>query len=183
MLLVVVLGVVVLALWSVRTIAFGSFLMVPALAGAFADPAREPVTRREVWPWPLPAVLVVVLPGSVVGAPTEEPVHDPVAVALDALPAGHRVVAEPGLNGWVVWANPELGLMRDLRVEAYSPEIATTYERFLRAEPGWGAYAARHGVDDALLAADSALSRAMEADPGWRVTAAADDVVLWQRSR
>ena len=200
-------GAIALALWSVRTIAFGSLLVVPALAGTFVpSERREPsethapagpsgvvpgavlhgrrlaLGREERWAWLLAAILAAVLPGAVIGAPGAAPVSARIASAVDALPAGDRVVVEPALTGWVLWAQPDLVPLRDLRVEVYSSNVAAAYERFLHAEPGWQDYAAEHDVDAALLADDSALAAALRHADGWTLVAASGGFALWRRT-
>lgn len=176
---------VLLAATAVRTIAFGALLVAPALAAVFAPrPDRAPSGRTRLSPWPLVATtaLLVLAPGMVLAAPSSGPLGTGVDTTLARLPARSVVAVDPASTGWVLWRHQDLRLLRDLRAEVYSPAVASAYESFLDAEPGWDRYADDHGVDAVVVETGTPLDVALGAAPGWREVARNDDHAVWQRT-
>jgi len=174
---------VALSTTAVRTIGFGAVLLVPALAAAFARdlPAGAPRERLSPWPLVVTGALLLAVPGVVVGAPSSGPLPRSVDAAIPQLPAGAVVAVEPAASGWVLWDHPGVRPLHDLRTEVYSDAVATAYESFYRAEPGWQAYAAEHDITALVLEDGSALDRAVRADAGWRQLAREGHHVVWER--
>ena len=170
-----------LASYSVRTLAFGALLLVPALVRAFPSARCPSFSRRELAPLVAAAVVVAVAPGVVWGGPSSGPLGSRVDIALAELPRGTVAAVDVRVSGWVLAEHPGLRPLRDLRAEVYTPATAAAYESFTDAEPGWQAYADEHGVEVVVAADGEPLDRALAADPGW--VPAADDGTyrLWRR--
>ncbi|MBM6400932.1 hypothetical protein [Phycicoccus sonneratiae] len=172
---------VTLAATSVRTIALGALLLVPALARAHRAAIPREAVRREWWPAVAAGLVLLVVPGVVLGGPAGGPLPASVDAAVDRLPAGTPVAVDAYASGWVLWAHPGVRVLRDLRAEVYTPAAAAAYEDFERARPGWPAYADAHDVGAVVWRAGEPLDRALAADGGWTRTAAGDGWVLWTR--
>lgn len=176
------LAAVVLAAWSVRTIAVGALLLSPALARSLAPTVDVPRTRAEAWPALVTALVVLVVPGVVLAGPEDGPLPDRVDTAVAALPPGTPVAVDAFASGWVLWAHPGVRLLRDLRAEVYTPATAREYEDFFSARAGWQEYATRHDVRALVVRAGEPIDRALAADGGWVRTEAEGTWVLWTRS-
>ena len=188
-----------LALWMVRTIAVGAVVVAPALAHGLeslaarpsrapdGDPGgdlvsgRAPSTARREWPaWALAASLVVLLGGSHVASNDfGPPVSDRVSAAVASLPATAGLAVDGRAVGWTQWAHPDRRPMRDLRAEVYSVPVATAYEDFQEARPGWQAYADAEGITAVLADRERPLDRALSGEPAWTAVAEDPDFRLW----
>jgi hypothetical protein len=175
---------IALATTTVRTIAFGAVLVVPALAAAFARDVPVGQAPERFSPWPLVATgaLLLVVPGVVLGAASSGPLPRSVDAAVARLPQGSVVAVEPASSGWVLWDHPDVHPLRDLRSEVYSPPVADAYESFYRAEPGWQSYAAAHDITALVLLDGSVLDRNVRSEAGWRQVAREGRHVVWERS-
>lgn len=181
-----VLAAAVLALWMVRTIAVGAIVLAPALAHALhllrsRGPAPVPPVGpvdRPVWSSAL-AVLLVVGGWHAVTTPFDPPVQPTVSAALASLPDTAVLAVDGTAVGWVQYAHPDRRPLRDLRAEVYSVAVATAYESFQEAGPGWAQYAEEHGVTAVLADRDLPLDRALATDPAWAVRAADEGYRLW----
>lgn len=170
-----------MAAYSVRTVAFGALLLVPAAARAFPSSRRPRLTRREVIPLVVAGVLVAAAPGVVWGAPSAGPLGRSVDGALAALPAGTPVAVDLGVTGWVLHRHPQVRPYRDLRAEVYTAATGAAYEELDKGRAGWRAYADEHDVRVILVVEGEALDRQLVADPTWRVTAGDGTYRLWRR--
>ncbi len=170
-----------LAAWSVRTIALGALLLAPALARAFRPTTPVPRRRAELWPALAAALALLVVPGVVWGGPEDGPLPGRVDLAVAALPPGIHTAVDAPASGWVLWAHPDVRVLRDLRAEVYRPTTAAAYEDFFSARPGWQEYAAAHDVRAVVVRDGEPIDDALAGAPGW-VTAARDDGwALWTR--
>jgi hypothetical protein len=174
--LLLLVATVAMAASAVRLLAVAAVLLAPLLAEALQPDAdvHPPLTRAEVRVWA--AALAVALAGGLWLARARqhsEPAGAPVATALDRLPAGSVVAADPYLAGWVEWRFQDLRLLRDLRSELYSPATAQAYEEFLRGREGAAAYADAHDVRAVVVRSDGDLARQLTGR-GW-VHAVTDD--------
>lgn len=167
--LLLLLATVAMAVSAVRLLAVAAVLLAPLLAEAIRPGAdvRERVGRTEARAWA--AALVLALIGGVwlaLARPHPEPAGAPVAAALDQLPTGSVVAADPYLTGWVEWRFHDLRLLRDLRSELYAPATAGAYEDFLRGRENAAAYADAHDVRAVVINTDAALARQLT-DAAW----------------
>ena len=178
----VALAGVGLAATSVRTVAFGALLVGAALSRSLAVPADPEGSRwPELVPGVVAAVLLAAVPGVVYGGPAAGPLSAAVDAGLGALPTGTRVASDVYAWNWMVWAHPDLAAMRDLRAEIYSPEVAEPFEDFMRAAPGWQAYADAEDVGAVAVRDDSPLGKALAGETTWRAEVSADGWTLWRR--
>lgn len=190
----VVVGVA-LALWMVRTIAAGALVLAPALAqglsslrlpgrdrGRPEDPAAPVSFRREWRLWASAAAVALLI--SVWHLATTSfvaPVSARVSNALGALPDDTVLAVDGRAVGWVQWQHPDRRPLRDLRAEVYSTPVATAYEHFQEARPGWQAYADRQGITAVLADRSRPLDPALGTEPDWTVVAADREFRLWVR--
>jgi len=173
---------VVLALYTVRTIAFGAVLVAPAFAHALTHASRRGdkcCWREESTPWLVAAGLLAVFPGAVVGFPMQPPVGQAISTQLEAVPSGSTVAVDLSVSGWFLYAHPELKPLRDVRVEIYSPGVVADFDSFQNAGPEWEDYGAAHDVRAFLLAKGSLLSQALHESGRWRAAAIQHDYALW----
>ena len=172
---------VVSAAWSVRTIALGALLLTPALARVLRPTTPVPRRRAELWPALAAALALLVVPGVVWGGPEDGPLPGRVDVAVAALPPGIHTAVDAPASGWVLWAHPDVRVLRDLRAEVYRSATVAAYEDFFSARPGWQEYAVVHDVRAVVVRDGEPIDDALAATPGW-VTAARDDGwALWTR--
>ena len=169
----------------VRTVAFGSVLIAPALAAALATfPRRE---RSIGWApeervvWALAAAVAVSLGGwHIARTPFGPPVSSSVSAALATTSPAAPLAVDGHAVGWAQWAHRDRRPLHDLRAEVYSEQVSTAYLSFADADPGWEAYAARHGIATILAERDSPLDRALAQAGGWAVAAEDRDFRLWR---
>lgn len=176
------LGAAGLAVYSVRTVAFGALLLVPALMRSFPSVTSVPRGRREYRPMLVAAALMAAAPGVVWGGPSAGPLAPRVDAALADLPSGTAVAVDVAVSGWVLHAHPALRPMRDLRAEVYTAPTADAYEDFARAKAGWQGYAEAHEIRWVLAERDAALDRALSHEAGWQPVVADGDHRLWHRT-
>ena len=179
------LGGLALAIWMVRTVAFGSVLIAPALAAALATFPRG--ERSIGWApedrvvWALAAAVAVSLGGwHIARTPFGPPVSSPLSAALATTSPAAPLAVDGHAVGWAQWAHRDRRPLHDLRAEVYSEQVSTAYLSFADAEPGWEAYAARHGIATILAGRDSPLDTALEKAGGWAVTAEDAAFRLWR---
>ena len=189
-----------LALWMVRTIAVGALVLAPALAAGLSslatrrrladrDPdAADEAPRRDPtsaggpeWPaWALAATCLLAVGGwHVATTPFGPPVTGTVSTAVGALAPDARLAVDGRAVGWAQWAHRDRRPLRDLRAEVYSAPVATAYEDFQEARPGWQAYAESQGVTAVLADRERPLDRALSGEPAWTAVAEDPDFRLW----
>ena len=189
-----------LALWMVRTIAVGAVVLAPALAHGLESLAARPsravggdpggdavaaagtddgvVASGRPGPSPPPS-------SSCSGARTLRPPtsgrrsRSGVSAAVASLPADAGLAVDGRAVGWTQWAHRDRRPMRDLRAEVYSVPVATAYENFQEARPGWQAYADAEGITAVLADRERPLDRALSGEPAWTAVAEDPDFRLW----
>jgi hypothetical protein len=168
-----------LSLYAVRTVAFGAILMGVAAPLALARPRERPAEvtpRRESGLW-LTAGLIIAIGATAVSS-TRPTLNDPAMVkAVEALPAGTIIVADPQVSGWVRFHTPTLRPLRDLRAEVYSTRAVEAFHALAMAHSGWEPYLTRTGARAALLPTESPLAKALEGH-GWEVSVSKNGYVL-----
>lgn len=172
-----------LAAYSVRTVAFAAILAAPALG--MATRPRElrmkwRLTRtEESLPWLVCAASAAAI--ALVAGPPPQAIRNPALVAaLEQLPSGTRVAADVGVSGWLLFHEPQLALLRDLRAESYSPNVAGAFDAFWRAQRGWADYLAQRAVSVVLAPEGHDISTAL-ALAGWTKSARGDGYLLYER--
>ena len=180
------LGGLALALWMVRTMAFGSVLIAPALAAALSRRSRAGRGRSAGRQKRGSCGRLLPRSPSPSGAGTspERPsaLRSPRALsaALAATSPAAPLAVDGHAVGWAQWAHRDRRPLHDLRAEVYSEQVSTAYLSFADAEPGWEAYAARHGIATILAQRDSPLDRALAQAGGWALAAEDRDFRLWR---
>ncbi|WP_353357196.1 hypothetical protein [Intrasporangium sp. DVR] len=168
-----------LAVYSVRTIAFGAVLMGSALAAALFVGKAAPGARShpENWLWPI-TTTVIVLGGLIWGSPEPEITDASLRSHIDRLPAGTKIAVQPDVSGWVLFHQPELRPLRDLRAEVYSATAVDTFEHIWSADVGWERRLAALDVHVVLVRSADPLARALP-ESALRRVAVGNDYELW----
>ena len=157
-----------------RTVAVGAIIAAPLFASALQQQRFRPprtLARQAVLTWlglSLAAALIAI---PMAGAIAQKPfgVPERLKPQLAALPAKTVVLDQFAISGWLLWAEPQLIPVADLRSEVYSLEYLTAYRNNERVGPGWQAFITRTGATTALLSEDSALAEALQQQLHWRV--------------
>lgn len=168
-----------LAIYSVRTVAFGAILAGVGIAMSALKGRQAFVMRRraEVSVW-LTACLVVVVGGSLWAMPTPELADQGLRGHLQSIPRGSNIAVQPEASGWVLFHEPALRPLRDLRAEAYSPTANHTFEHIWEARPGWESALESLDVHAVLVRSGEALAGALPST-SWSLVAAGNDYQLW----
>lgn len=161
------------ALLYARTVAVGAVIVVPLAARALASrlPEREPLLRRrEVGVLAAGAVALLVVASLLAPRVTghEAPYPTRLDAALDALPAGTRVLNTYEVGGWLLWRHVGLSPYADGRTDPYSPAHLRRYADLVAARPGWAEHLREDRVQAVLVGSGTPLVRALSTDPGWR---------------
>jgi hypothetical protein len=124
------------------------------------------------------AAILLAMP--IAGAVAQKPfgVPDGLRPQLSALPAKTVVLNQFAIGGWLLWAEPQLIPVADLRSEIYSSEYLTAYRNNESVGPGWQAFITRTGAKAALLSEDSALADALQHQLSWRAVGRDNGYVL-----
>ena len=143
-------------------------------------PAPQALTRRAVFTWMGLSLAALLLAMPIAGAVAQKPfgVPDRLRSQLAALPAKTVVLDQFAISGWLLWAEPQLVPVADLRSEVYSSEYLTAYRNNESVGPGWQSFITRTGATAALLNEDSALADALRQQLHWRLTGRDNGYVL-----
>ncbi|MGV8954549.1 MAG: hypothetical protein ACOH2M_25860 [Cypionkella sp.] len=158
-----------------RTVAVGAVIAAPLFASALQQQRSrlpQPLTRRAVFTWLGLSLATVLLAAPIAGAVAQKPfgVPDGLRPQLASLPAKTVVLDQFAISGWLLWAEPHLIPVADLRSEVYTTEYLTAYRNNESVGPGWEDFITRTGATAALLGEDSALADALQQQLRWRVT-------------
>ncbi len=156
-----------------RMIAVGAVLAAPLLAQALQQHLRTavtPATRRDVLTWLTLVVAAAMIAIPISGAIAQTPVGVPDGLRpqLSAIPAGTVILCEDDKTGWLLWAEPHLAPVIDIRSEIYSPAHLTAYIRTMAVEPGWQDFVRSTRSTYALVATESPIATALSERLGWR---------------
>jgi hypothetical protein len=176
--------------YSQRTVALGSVLAAPVLAGALQAvayrggegdlPSSTRVDRQVLGA--VAAGCLVVL-GLVVGHTSDKPaasVPTGLDPALSRLPAHTAVFDSYTQGGWLAWAHPQLSRYVDGLTDAYSVRHLERYVRIADGDRGALALLRRERIEVAEVPRDSAIARAL-GRAGWRRLAQDAGYLLLQR--
>ena len=163
---------VVFTLAMGRTVPVGAIIAAPLLASSLQElrghPVR-PLTRRGMSAWAglVAAAAIVAVP--LAGAQAQRPEGWPEALRpqLAAIPAKTVVLNDYSAGGWLLWAEPHLTPVIDLRSEIYSKAYLQEYVRTQKVAPGWQQLLVRTKPAYALLTADSPLQVALRERLRW----------------
>jgi hypothetical protein len=170
-----------------RTVAIGAIIAAPLFASALQQQRFRPpqaMTRRAVLTWLGLSLAALLLAMPIAGAVAQKPfgVPDRLRSQLAALPAKTVVLDQFAISGWLLWAEPRLVPVADLRSEVYSSEYLTAYRNNESVGPGWQSFITRTGATAALLSEDSALADALRQQLHWRITGRDNGYVLLESS-
>ena len=168
-----------------RTIAVGAIIAVPLFASVLQQQrARHPqvLTRRAAFTWLGLSITAGLVAMPLAGLVAQKPfgVPDGLRPQLASLPAKTVVLDQFAISGWLLWAEPQLIPVADLRSEVYSSEYLTAYRNNESVGPGWQTFITRTGATAALLAKDSALADALGQELHWQITGRDNGYVLMQ---
>jgi len=166
-----------------RTVAIGAVIAAPLFASALQQQRFRPpqaLRRRAVFTWLGLTLAAALIAMPVAGSVAQKPfgVPDRLRPQLSALPAKTVVLDQFAISGWLLWAEPQLVPVADLRSEVYSSEYLSAYRNNESVGPGWQSFITRTGATAALLSEDSALADALQHQLHWRVIGRDNGYVL-----
>jgi len=174
---------VVSTLAMFRTVPLGAIIATPLLASSLQEQRGRPptpVTRRGTSAWLalVAAAAIVAIP--IAGAVAQRPSGWPEGLRpqLAALPAKTVVLNDYAAGGWLLWAEPQLTPVIDLRSEIYSMEYINDYRRTEEVRAGWQSFLGRTKPKYALLKADAPLTVALREALKWTTVGKDADYVL-----
>ena len=163
---------VVSTLAMVRTIPVGAIIAAPLAASALQSlrhttpqpPGRKP---KRLWALLVLTCAVIAVPVTAVVAQKPGGVPDRLLRTLDAAPARSIVLNDPSMSGWLLWSEPQLIPVFDLRSEIFSKDYVQAYLRTSEVGPGWQDFLAETKPSYALLRSDSPLRLALQEELHW----------------
>jgi hypothetical protein len=174
---------VVFTLVMLRTVAVGAIIATPLLAASLQEQrgrSPEPISRRgrSAWIGLVAAAALVAVP--IAGAVAQHPSGWPEKLRpqLAALPAKSVVLNDFAIGGWLLWAEPALTPVIDLRSEIYSMEYIRDYRRAEEVRPGWEVFLRQTHPTYALLPEKAPLTVALRERRGWTTVGRDADYVL-----
>jgi hypothetical protein len=163
---------VVFTLSTFRTIPIGAIIAAPLLASSLQEQRRRPPTRlthRGMAAW-----IGLVAAAAIIAAPIAEAVAqrpsgwpEGLRPQLAAIPAKTVVLNDFAAGGWLLWAEPQLTPVIDLRSEIYSMAYIRDYQRTEDVLPGWQTFLDRTKPKYALLRATAPLTVALREQLKW----------------
>jgi hypothetical protein len=174
---------VVFTLVMSRTVPVGAIIAAPLLASALQEQrghAPAPQSRRGTSAWvglvAAAAIIAVPITGAVAQRPGGGP--DNLHPQLAAIPARTVVLNDFTVGGWLLWAEPHLTPVIDLRSEIYSREYVREYIVTKDVRAGWQRLLGRTRPGYALLRANAPLTVALREELKWTTIGADADYVL-----
>jgi hypothetical protein len=176
-----------LALTAQRTVAVAAIVAVPLACSAVervlqsreAPFTPRPAARSWRW-WAAAALAGLAVSVPVAASRAAEPAIVPSALVpqLSSLAPGTHIVVNGDTSGWLLFAEPDLKPVFDVRVESYSSRQVSDFIDALAAKPGWDRYLIRRGVTAALVRTDSPLRAALTEQWHWTERGTDAGVVL-----
>jgi hypothetical protein len=163
---------VVFTLAMLRTVPLGAIIATPLLASSLQELRGDPptpLTRRGTWAWiglvAAAAIVAVPITATVAQRPSGWP--EGLRAQLAAIPTKTVVLNDYAVGGWLLWAEPQLTPVIDLRSEIYSMDYINEYIRTEKVESGWQNLLARTKPKYALLRANAPLTIALRKQLHW----------------
>jgi hypothetical protein len=174
---------VVCTLAMFRTVPVGSIIAAPLLASALQKvrglPAT-PLSRRGTSAWiglvAVAAIVAAPLAGAVAQRPSGWP--EELRSELAAIPAKTVVLNDFAAGGWLLWAEPQLTPVIDLRSEIYSMDYIRDYRRTEDVRAGWQGFLERTKPRYALLKTKAPLTAALQESLHWTTVGKDADYIL-----
>jgi hypothetical protein len=155
-----------------RTIPVGAIISAP-LAAASLQRLRQTkphaISRGSVRSWGALIVVAALLAAPVSLVVARRPALTPEGLrpALSAIPAGSVILDDFSVSGWLLWAEPDLTPVIDLRSEVYSKEYFEAYRTAEDVSSGWRTYVTRVNPTYALLRKEAPLRLALQEELRW----------------
>ena len=163
---------VVCTLAMFRTIPIGSIIAAPLLASSLQEQRGHPpvaLSRRGAWAWvgltTAAAILAMPIAAAVAQAPSGWP--EGLRPQLAAIPAKTVILNDYAAGGWLLWAEPQLTPVIDLRSEIYSLGYIRQYIRTEQVLSGWQTLLHQTRPRYALLKANAPLTVALREQLHW----------------
>ena len=174
---------VVFTLAMMRTVPVGSIIAAPLLASSMQEQRRTPatpLTRRGTWAWIGLVTAAAILAMPIAGALAQQPSGWPERLRpqLAAIPAKTVVLNDFTAGGWLLWAEPHLTPVIDLRSEIYSMDYIRDYIRTKEVRAGWQTFLDQTKPKYALLRAEAPLTIALQEQLKWTTVGKDADYVL-----
>ena len=156
----------------VRTIPVGAIISAP-LAAASLQRLRgstpRAISRGSLKRWGSLIVVAALVAAPVSMVVARKPALTPEGLrpALSALPAGSVILDDFSVSGWLLWAEPNLIPVIDLRSEIYSKEYFQAYRNAEEVRVGWQKYVKRVNPNYALLRKEAPLRIALQEVLQW----------------
>jgi hypothetical protein len=174
---------VVFTLAMFRTVPLGAIIATPLLASSLQEQRghpQTPLTRRGTSAWlglvAAAAILAVPIAAVVAQSPSGWP--EGLRPQLAAIPAKTVVLNDATVGGWLLWAEPQLTPVIDLRSEIYSADYIDDYLRTKEVQAGWQELLAQTKPKYALLRTNAPLTVALQEALKWTTVGKDADYVL-----
>ena len=156
-----------------RTIPVGAIISAPLAATALQGlrgTAPLPLGRGSFKRWGALITVAALIAVPVSAVVADKPAHTPEGLrpALSALPAHSVVLDDFSISGWLLWAEPNLVPVIDLRSEIYSKEYFQAYRNAEQVRAGWQEYVKRVHPTFALLRTQAPLRLALQEELHWK---------------
>jgi len=155
-----------------RTIAVGAIISAPLAAASLqrlrgTTPHLAGRSSFRRWSALILVAALVAAPASLIVARKPGLTPEGLRPALSAIPAGSVVLDDFSVSGWLLWAEPDLVPVIDLRSEIYSKEYFQAYRNAEQVRKGWQGYVRRVNPAYALLRTEAPLSLALQEELHW----------------
>jgi len=156
-----------------RTIPVGAIISAP-LAAASLQHLRETkpraISRGSLKRWGSLIVVAALIAAPVSMVVASRPALTPEGLrpALSAIPGGSIILDDFSVSGWLLWAEPNLVPVIDLRSEIYSSEYFQAYRKAEEVRAGWQDYVKRVKPTYALLRTEAPLRLALQEELHWK---------------
>ena len=166
------IAAVISTLSMLRTIPIGAIIAAPLAASALQSlrgTTPDLPQRRAIRQWALLmlAGALIAVPVTAVIAQQPGDVPERLRATLDAAPAGSVVLNDHSLSGWLLWREPQLVSVMDLRSEIFGKAYVEAYLRNAEVRPGWQSFLAETKPTYALLRSESPIRLALQEELHW----------------
>jgi len=156
-----------------RTIPVGAIISAPLAAAALqrlraTTPRAIGRSSLKRWGSLILVAALVAAPVSMVVARRPALTPEQLRPALSAIAAGSIVLDDYSVSGWLLWAEPNLVPVIDLRSEVYSKEYFQAYRTAEEVSAGWQDYVKRVKPTYALLRTEAPLRLALQEVLHWK---------------
>jgi hypothetical protein len=155
-----------------RSIPVGAIISAPLAAASLQrlrDTKPQAISRDSLKRWGalILVAALVAAPVSMVVARKPGLTPEGLRPALSAIPAGSVILDDFSISGWLLWAEPDLIPVIDLRSEVYSKEYFQAYRTAEEVRAGWQVYVKQVNPTYALLRTEAPLRLALQEKLHW----------------